>query len=69
MIKDNKIFKFIKTNIKYVIVFLIALVALTFFSNLNCYDASWNYGFSYAFYKGEIPFRDFNMITPGFYSL
>lgn len=68
MIKDNKIFKFIRENIKYVFVFLVALVALTFFSNLNCYDAAWNYGFSYAFSKGEIPFKDFNMITPGLYN-
>lgn len=67
-IKNNKIFKFIRENIKYVVVFFIVLVALTFFSNLNCYDAAWNYGFSYAFSKGEVPFKDFNMITPGLYN-
>ena len=39
-----------------------------FFSQLNFYDAAWNYGFSYAFSKGEIPFKDFNMITPGLYN-
>lgn len=66
--KNNKIFKFIRENIKYVVVFFIVLVALTFFSNLNCYDAAWNYGFSYAFSKGEVPFKDFNMITPGLYN-
>ena len=49
-IKDNRIFKFILENSKYVV----ALTTLTFFSNLNCYDAAWNYGFSYAFSKGEI---------------
>lgn len=65
---NNKIFNFILKNSKYVVVFLLALVALTFFSNLNCYDAAWNYGFSYAFSKGEIPYSDFNMITPGFYN-
>lgn len=67
-IKNNKIFKFIRENIKYVVVFFIVLVALTFFSNLSCYDAAWNYGFSYAFSKGEVPFKDFNMITPGLYN-
>ena len=67
-IKDNRIFKFILENSKYVVVFFAALAALTFFSNLNCYDAAWNYGFSYAFSKGEIPFKEFNMITPGFYN-
>ena len=53
-IKDNGIFKFILENSKYVVVFVVVLMALTFFSNLNCYDAVWNYGFSYAFSKGEI---------------
>ena len=53
-IKDNRIFKFILENSKYVVVFVVALTTLTFFSNLNCYDVVWNYGFSYAFSKGEI---------------
>lgn len=67
-INGNKLFKFIRKNIKYVIVFFLALFALMFFSQLNFYDAAWNYGFSYAFSKGEIPFKDFNMITPGLYN-
>lgn len=67
-ISDNKLFGFIRENIKYVFVFFLALFALIFFSQLNCYDAVWNYGFSYAFSKGEIPFKDFNMITPGLYN-
>lgn len=53
-IKDNRIFKFILENSKSVVVFVVALTALTFFSNLNCYDAACNYGFSYAFSKEEI---------------
>lgn len=39
-IKDNRIFKFILENSNYVVVFVVALTTLTFFSNLNCYDAA-----------------------------
>lgn len=68
LLQKNKIFSFIKHNIKYLVVFLIALGAFVFFSYLNSYDAIWNFGFSYAFAIGETPFKDFNMITPGFYN-
>ena len=68
IIMKGVILKFIKNNFKYFIVFFIVFFALIFFGHLNCYDSIWNYGFSYAFAIGEIPFRDFNMITPGFYN-
>ena len=66
-IKDT-VLKILKDNIKYFIVFSMALFCLIFFGHLNSYESVWNYGFSYAFAIGEIPYVDFNMITPGFYS-
>ena len=59
---------FIKDNLKFVIVFLLALFVLIFFGHINSFDSIWNYGFSYAFAIGETPYVDFNMITPGFYN-
>ena len=68
MIIKDTILKFLKDNIKYFVVFSLALFSLVFFAHLNSYDSIWNYGFSYAFAIGETPFVDFNMITPGFYN-
>ncbi len=66
-IKDT-VLKILKDNIKYFIVFSMALFCLIFFGHLNSYESVWNYGFSYAFAIGEIPYVDFNMIIPGFYN-
>lgn len=59
---------FIKNNFKFLLVFLISLFILLYISPLNMGDALWNYEFSYAIARGEIPFKDFNMIVPGFYN-
>lgn len=66
-IKDT-VLKILKDNIKYFIVFSMALFSLIFFGHLNSYESVWNYGFSYAFAIGEIPYVEFNMIIPGFYN-
>ena len=47
--------------------FIILLVNLLLIPNNM--DEIWNYGFSYAIRLGEIPYRDFNMVLPPFYSL
>lgn len=56
-------------NKKFLFVFIFSLCVLIFFSgNLTTYDEVWNYSFSYAISQGQVPFRDFNMIVPGFYN-
>ncbi len=66
--KIKSILFFLKNNFKYFVVFCFSLFVLVFFEHLNCWDSIWNYGFSYAFAIGEVPYVDFNMITPGFYN-
>lgn len=55
--------------LKYGFVFCFSLFILIYFSGLNSYDSIWNYGFSYAISRGQIPFLEINMITPGFYNM
>lgn len=63
---------FIKRNGRFILAFFIILAIYLFFGfSLNYGDPLANYGFSYAISKGEIPYRDFNLIsTPlfAFYS-
>lgn len=54
--------------LKYGFVFFFSILVLVFFSGINSYDSIWNYSFSYAIAKGQIPFLEVNMITPGFYN-
>lgn len=54
--------------LKYGFVFSFSMFVLVFFSGINSYDSIWNYSFSYAIAKGQIPFLEINMITPGFYN-
>ena len=58
-----------KKVLKYGFVFLFSLFVLVFFSSINTYDSMWNYGFSYAFSKFQVPFLEFNMVIPGFYNM
>ncbi len=60
--------KYLKNSLNYIFIFLFSLTVLIFITTINEYDAIWNYGFSYAFSKGQIPFKEFNSITPGLYS-
>lgn len=58
--------KFIKKYFKYFLVFIFILLFNMFLNPINL-DEIWNYGFSYAISRGEIPYLDFNMvITPLF---
>ncbi len=54
-----------KRIIKYILLFLFFYVSLVFIFTLSRSDTFVNFGFSYAISKGQIPYRDFNMvITP-----
>lgn len=59
-----KLQEIIKKNIKYVILFVLFFLGLQFFYMNFAGDQIYNYGFSYAVSRGEIPYRDFNMIIP-----
>lgn len=49
--------------IQYVLMFLLFFLCLQFFYSCFLSDRMYNYGFSYAVSKGEVPYRDFNMIV------
>lgn len=57
---------FIKKNIKYLLLFVFFFLCLHFFYSSFQGDLVYNYGFSYAISRGEVPYRDFNMIIPPF---
>lgn len=54
----------LKKNIKYVVLFIVFFLCLQFFYMNFSGDQVYNYGFSYAVSRGEVPYRDFNMIIP-----
>lgn len=58
--------KFIKNNFNYIFLFFFYFFCLTLFYNAFMGDSIANLGFSYAISKGEIPYKDFNMIIPIF---
>lgn len=61
--------KFIKRNYKYLIIFLFVLFLYVIFFYERCsFDTIWNYGFSHAIRIGEVPYRDFNLISTPLYS-
>ena len=51
---------------KYLFLFLFCLVLCCFTYSIITSDAIWNYGFSYAIARGEVPYVDFNMVVPPF---
>lgn len=55
---------FMKNSFKYIFLFIFFFCCLQFFFTLLSGDQIYNYGFSYAVSRGEIPYRDFNMIIP-----
>lgn len=57
---------FVKKNIKYVLLFILFFFCLHFFYCAVEGDLIYNYGFSYAVFNGEIPYKEFNMIIPPF---
>ena len=53
---------FIKKNFKYLLLFGFFFLCLHFFYSSFQGDLVYNYGFSYAVSRGEVPYRDFNMV-------
>ena len=63
------ILKKIYDNKRLIFVFCFTMLTLVFFAfSRNTFDSIWNYGFSYAIIKGQIPYRDFTMIIPPLYN-
>lgn len=57
-------------NKRLIFVFCFTMLTLVFFAfSRNIIDSIWNYGFSYAISKGQVPYRDFTMIIPPLYNL
>lgn len=60
---------FIWQNKRYILVFLFSMLVLVFFGfSRNTFDSIWNYGFSFAMTRGQVPYRDFTMIVPPLYN-
>lgn len=59
--------EWMKKNIKYVLLFILFLIAYLFLPKLAA-DETWSYGFAYNVASGLIPYRDFNMIVPPFFA-
>ena len=59
----------LKKNIKYIVVFIYAILSLTlFFFSRNIIDSIWNYCFSSGFVHGQIPYKDIQVIVPFLYN-
>ena len=59
----------LKKYSKYVFLFCFFFLILSVFSFYNhSYDSFWNYSFSYAIARGEVPYLDFNMVSTPFCS-
>ena len=52
--------------IHYIFLFIFFFCTIQFFCAAFKGDSLYNYGFSYAVSRGEIPYKDFNMIIPPF---
>ena len=57
------------SKIKYIFIFFFSFTVMSIFMTYVDEDVLWNYGFSYAISSGQIPYLDFNMILPPFYSM
>ena len=56
--------KRVRPCFKYIFLFVLFLLALSFFGYFNNqFDPIWNYGYSYAISLGEVPYRDFTLLT------
>ena len=55
-----------KSVCKYLLLFFFCFFILVFTYSIITSDAIWNYGFSYAIARGEVPYVDFNMVVPPF---
>lgn len=57
-----------KKNIKIYFIFLISLILIAIFSQVDL-DGVWEYGFSYNISQGLVPYKDFNMVVGPLYNL
>ena len=60
-----------KKVLKYLIIFLLLLITVGFtyyLAVMSTLDEIWNYGFSYNISQGLVPYKDFNMVVPPFFS-
>ena len=65
----KNIINWVWKNKRLLFVFVFSLLTLVFFGfSRNTIDSIWNYGFSYAIYKGQIPYVDFTMVVTPFYN-
>lgn len=55
-----------KTIVKYILLFMFFFISLVFIFTLSRGDTFVNFGFSYAISKGQIPYKDFNMVISPF---
>ncbi len=55
--------------LKYSLIFIYFFLCLQIFFQMFSGDLVYNYGFSYALVRGELPYVDFNMIIPPFGAL
>ena len=51
-----------KEIIRHLLLFLFFFISLVFIFTLSRGDTFVNYGFSYAISKGQIPYKDYNMV-------
>ncbi len=58
----------IKNNLKYLLYFIFFLLCLILFQNNNL-DNMWNYGMAHAIRIGEVPYKDFNIISTPLYPI
>ena len=57
---------FIKKNYKIIIKYIFLFCIFLIVQGVNT-DEIWNFGFSYGIFKGEIPYKDFNMVVTPFF--
>lgn len=59
----------VRNSFKYIFIFLFLFLTLWFFGFYNNkFDSMWNYSFSYAIARGEVPYVDFNMVSTPMFS-
>ena len=59
----------LKKYSKYIFIYIIVLISMSFFLAYMDGDTPWTYGFSYAISIGEIPYKDFNMVLTPLHSM
>ena len=62
----EKLIKFVVCYGKYILLFFFFFYCLVIAYNMFFGDSIVNYGFSYAISRGQIPYKDFNMVIPIF---